>query len=522
MVMEKGSFEGSTDRSAASRIEDKWQGAASIEAFPMKDSANTQSVQLEKSNAAPSTLPPMELGDKYSYHQDNHCDKSMEKGSRLDNTGSATDKTNPMDKITSRDKTNSTEKAGPTEKLDPSDKTAPTDKTVSLEEQKAARGKYEAELKKQVEAASMSPTVNKGEGYYQVLQRNFADVKGDELKMLAEEVKTLNGGKQLHTGESFKLMNNEQKLRLIDQLMNKYDSKNQTDALDKYGDFAPEKGRLAAAHNKMRNDLAQKVEAKMPLAEKPVEVQKPEEKKVEIAQPEKLSVRNFAAIAKEIMPKIDIDHDGTMSHEELLEASKSKEFNSLESQMVAGLLGAEKEFSKLSNDRLGTEKGISANDLSKFEQMYDSVHNKMLGAKIAERRLANDRFFSLVDQNNDGKLTKKELKSALQDNDYLRWSDRTALHYLLDNYKESMKAVNDETGFENSGVSRDDIAALRNKLRESDDAMMIDSVERSVSEKFSADRKQESKAKEQEVKEAKPRPVKPLIAMEALELPAVG
>lgn len=86
------------------------------------------------------------------------------------------------------------------------------------------RDAYKKELDQLLDQAGKSDKVQKGEGYYQVLQRMFPDMKHDQLRNLALETRTVNGNNHvLHRGQKFEMLSPQQKSTLENNIMNDYD-----------------------------------------------------------------------------------------------------------------------------------------------------------------------------------------------------------------------------------------------------------------------------------------------------------
>ena len=342
----------------------------------------------------------------------------------------------------------------------------------------ANRANYKEEVEKQVQAASVSLPAEKGEGYADVLHRMNAKLSKEELQTLAAEAKQANGGKELKPGDKFNVMSKEQSLRLVDQVMNEYDARHNTDALDIHGDFAPEKGKMAAAHNDVRAGQKEKMQAALDEFEKklPSEIKKPDAP----PKPANVKMTDFALEAQTLLPKLDLNHDSNLSHDELVAASQNEQFKGKDKQTIAGLMAGEDWIKELNNDRLGKEKGISVRDLQKLDQKIHELEGDFRGAFRSSIALSNEKLFDTIDTNNDSLLSKKELKEALQNRDDLRPWERSAIRYSLENVGEIEEISNDEFGDENSGISKKDVEGLLKHVTQSDDATAIASIEKSV------------------------------------------
>ncbi|MBX9571693.1 MAG: hypothetical protein K2X77_22565 [Candidatus Obscuribacterales bacterium] len=340
------------------------------------------------------------------------------------------------------------------------------------------RAKYKEEVEKQVQAASMSHVAEPGESYGDVLHRMYPNLGKAELAALAAEARQANGNKELKPGDQFTVMNKEQCLRLVDQTMNEYDARHNTDLLDIHGDFAPEKGKMAGAHNSVRAAEKGQMQAALDEFEKklPSEVVKPEPPKA----PENVEMKDFAKEAQTLLPKLDLNHDSVLSHEELLAASKDSALTGKEQQVIAGLLAAEDAIKDLHNDRLGKEKGISAKDLEKLASNIAKVEEDYKGAFRTGITLSNEKLFNSIDGNHDGLLSKKELKQALENRDDLKKWQRAAIRYALQNAGEIMEVSNDEFGDENTGISKNDARGMLKHVSETEEANTVETIAKAM------------------------------------------
>lgn len=465
------------------------------------------------------TLPPAEIrdsgkNDNYGFHQpaDRECAEREQRPPRIrperpDKAGDSTSETggggggkggakaegngektksgNPAE--STQTQTSKTGDSRPTEppkapESKPEETKSAENKGDLPEQVKEARAKYKEGASKLIEAASMSPTVQPGEGYYQVLKRMFPAIKPEELSQLANDTKRLNGGRTLHPGEQFQFMDKEQKLRLLDQVMNTYDAKHKTDALDIYGDFAAEKGKMAPVHNEVRNFLAGKIESTLgvtkPEPPKPNPEPRPEPKPEPAITPQ-----NFSQEALKAFPKLDLDHNGLVDRQELQAAEQNKTLSTPEKAVATGMLNAESSLSKLADDTTGSEKGVSQRDLLKFGEIENQVAQEQADLNNVATSFANPQLFNMLDKNGNGRITKTELKDALAQGN-LTPEDAASVDYLIENYKTAEKSTNDEFGFENSGVSRTDLLNLKAKLIRSKDNQLVNAVETGLIEAY--------------------------------------
>ncbi len=392
----------------------------------------------------------------------NDSDKSKEGEAKNSSTEKSSEKT--------------TEQAGTIDKSSEKTKSELAEKLKEGAE-KLGRQHYEAAASKLIDAASMSPAVQKGEGYYQVLKRMYPSMNESDLVHLAADTKKLNGGRQLHTGEHFQVLDKEQKLRLRDQVMNDYDAKHKTDALDVYGDFAPEKGPMAAIHNAMRKDLSGRIEEKL---DRPIPVEPP--KPTPNPEPTKespkaaMTAAEFGREAMMAFPKLDLDHNGFIDKQELGLAEQNKSLTDRERELAATMSALEPQLSKLSDEQSGAKKGVSLLDLAKFEVVERNVARLQDELNKLNNSFANPQLFEMIDQDGNRRLSMNELKNAMMQGN-LTPADADSVNFLIENYRAAEKSVNDEFGPENSGVSYGDLHFMGRKASQSKDSQLINAVQ---------------------------------------------
>lgn len=342
------------------------------------------------------------------------------------------------------------------------------------------RAAYKQEVEKQVASSAVSLPAEKGESYAHVLHRMYPKLTKDELVALTAEVKQQNGGKELQAGDRFAVMNKEQQLRQVDQTMNEYDARHKTDALDLYGDFAAEKGKMAGIHNSMRAAQKENMQAGLDKFEKNLPSDLKASEPPPARRPEKVNLIDFGKEAQALFPKLDMNHDNNLTHSELVDASNSKQLSGKELQVVSGLLAGEEDIKDLHNDRLGKERGISIRDLQKLDDVISKLRGDYRGAVQSTLTFANERVFDSIDINGDGLMSKKEMKDALQNRDDLRRGQRAALRYDLENASKIMEISNDELGDENSGISKEDLKGLLKHVSESENAEKVEKIARAM------------------------------------------
>ena len=357
----------------------------------------------------------------------------------------------------------------------------------------ADRNKYQNEVTKQIDANNKSLPVKSGEGYYQVLERMYPDMPHSQVAALARECKAMNGGRGLSKGDQFKILTDEQKLRLTDQIMNDYDARHKTDALDTHGDFAAEKGKKAKAHNELRDGLAKQIEgslksfepkdqdSKAPDTKAPDKTpsdQAPEKDPKPAKEVEKLSMDEFSPEAKKLFADVDKNRDGIMSGGELRWASRNPVLNDKEKQLLAGLLKAGKDISKMSTDE--KDCGISMQDLDALDTAYQQEKS----IKTANELVAKPGMYESLDENRDGYLSNKELEEAMKSRTDLKEEQIKALKYLLDNFNTTANIYNDGWFFADNKISKKDISGLSEKSSQSDDGKIVSAIDQAITEMY--------------------------------------
>jgi hypothetical protein len=98
------------------------------------------------------------------------------------------------------------------------------DETASMAHDALMRAEYKTTVREMLDAASKSDHVQKGEGYYQVLQRMNPGMSSQELYGLSKEVRAVNGNNHLlHRGQQFELLSADEKNAVLGNIMNDYD-----------------------------------------------------------------------------------------------------------------------------------------------------------------------------------------------------------------------------------------------------------------------------------------------------------
>ena len=166
--------------------------------------------------------------------------------------------------------------------------------------------------------------------------------------------------------------------------------------------------------------------------------------------PELLHTERFATQALRLLPKLDTNHDGTLSPKELKDAMQNPQFKGLDAEVVAGLYRAETALQNLSGRQDQTkEKGITAEDLCAFDKLYGQE-------LVAEQRQSLIKDFSSIDANHDGTLSKEELASAVKNN-----KDAEVAQFFLDHFERAKSNPWDLSHLWTSGLNKNDIANFK-------------------------------------------------------------
>lgn len=169
-------------------------------------------------------------------------------------------------------------------------------------------------------------------------------------------------------------------------------------------------------------------------------------------------VEDLQKYADKNFDKIDSDQDGSLSEKELDEALKDECLTGEDRKAIEILQKHRHGFEDLSDDEFGPENdGITRNDLGEF------------GKIAAKQGEAEDMYsyakknMSKLDRDGDGQLNQKELDEAINACDPDSEAKRL-LERMKEQYEELQSSSNDEWGFDNDGISVDDL--LRNASSE--------------------------------------------------------
>lgn len=150
----------------------------------------------------------------------------------------------------------------------------------------------------------------------------------------------------------------------------------------------------------------------------------------------------------------DRDNDGFLSEEELESGIEDKSTNQFDRRMLQHISDNVETMQTLSNDEWGYENdGVTTSDLEKFSEMFgrnsiEKAQNMVYKSVIQNR-------FSNFDQDGNGFLSKEEIAIEKHKNPV----DSRFFSQLNKNFDEVQEASDDEWGFENDGISEDDLDA---------------------------------------------------------------
>jgi hypothetical protein len=171
-----------------------------------------------------------------------------------------------------------------------------------------------------------------------------------------------------------------------------------------------------------------------------------------------LTVDQFADLAQQLFPQLDIDEDGILEGDELAVAVADSKYVDQEAQVVAALLHSREGLQMAADDFYWDETGITVADLSTVGETYkrwiDQRHAMVLGRLWLEG--SDYKNFALTDINSDGFLSYKELDMALQ-NSELEANARIGLTYLRDNIQSVQDGHDDGIYVNDIGIAKADL-----------------------------------------------------------------
>lgn len=192
-----------------------------------------------------------------------------------------------------------------------------------------------------------------------------------------------------------------------------------------------------------------------------------------------LSPSEFKERSEALFDKIDTNHDGFLSTEELGTAVKSGQYKGEDAQVVAALFDNREKLQELSNDEWGFENdGVTRKDLEQFDAQETVVEKDKGGSIDAKLWMESGDNFKNADADGDGFLSVKEIDGALAATK--NENDKRGLQYLKDNFDKVESSSNDELGFENDGITAKDIKQNAVDVRGTDEAKLVRGVERDM------------------------------------------
>lgn len=171
----------------------------------------------------------------------------------------------------------------------------------------------------------------------------------------------------------------------------------------------------------------------------------------------RVSREDFADEATKMFDALDTDKNGYLNEKELAFAVEGDRYNGKQAQVVAALYRAQHGLEELSNDEWFDENdGVSRKDLAEFNKLQESDTRDRQKPLEARTWLESGDCFKNLDSDGDEFLSKNEINKALEA-DNLSETDRTNLEFLRDNYSKLEDGHDDEFGWENDGITMEDL-----------------------------------------------------------------
>lgn len=195
-------------------------------------------------------------------------------------------------------------------------------------------------------------------------------------------------------------------------------------------------GLLLADHLKPKPDNKQKeTEDKPKEPDKPKEQDKPVEKpptpRVDVPQ---ITEAEFPTVAKQVLAKLDTNHTGTITKDQLAKALEDPQFKGKEAQALAAMYQSFDLMHNLSkHEGMLSSKSITAGDLDKYAEVQKAQAQRTKEAY--DMKYWAHVNLSKFDKNNSGSLTKDELESAIKD-PKTSDNDREMLQTIQKHYSE--------------------------------------------------------------------------------------
>lgn len=187
---------------------------------------------------------------------------------------------------------------------------------------------------------------------------------------------------------------------------------------------------------------------------------------------------DFVDQALGLYPQADKNDDGVFSKKEIESALFNPDMSKKERKLLAALRENYDELKHLYNDK-GLENGVSLRDIAEFASLERYKRYQLRAARDAENLYSSADGFQSLDADGSGFISKQELQETLDKSD-LSFRERIAVTHLLDNVKEIQKVSNDEFGFENNGISIDDLRQYRKSILESKETQLLREIRRGM------------------------------------------
>ncbi|MBY0552076.1 MAG: hypothetical protein K2W95_32630 [Candidatus Obscuribacterales bacterium] len=156
--------------------------------------------------------------------------------------------------------------------------------------------------------------------------------------------------------------------------------------------------------------------------------------------------------------RVDADKDGFLSEEEFETALKDQCLRGEDRKAVELMQKHQNEIEERSNDEFGDENnGVTRADLKEFRDLSERYED------ASDMSIYGKQKFDSADTDKDGFLSASELGKAI-DNAAENSDDKKVLEKMRSDYERLQGASNDEWGFDNSGISKDDL--LENAMSE--------------------------------------------------------
>jgi len=206
------------------------------------------------------------------------------------------------------------------------------------------------------------------------------------------------------------------------------------------------------------------------------------------SQPQ-IDSQDLKRILKKDFDRLDENHDGLISEEEINAAIEDRSFTGEDAQMVAVLKAAYSFLRSLRSqdfddaaalkprspwsvvrEIVSDQNGISMDEVLKFDAIQRSVNAECLQLTMLGE--FGSKSYSLVDSDDNGFITRDEIDRALAKTE-IKDQDRQALQFMRKKFAEIESASNDEWGPERSGITKKDIEAYLRQFAQSDDYKLV-------------------------------------------------